>query len=88
MRRRVAQLVLESGAKSVAVAFLHSYANPDHELAMAAVLREVAPDLEISLSHRLVREYREYERTSTTVIDAYTKPIVRRYLERLRGSPR
>jgi len=84
--RRVAELVRDSGAESVAVAFLHSYANPDHELAMEAVLREVAPDLEISLSHRLVREYREYERTSTTVIDAYTKPIVRRYLERLRGS--
>ena len=50
----------------------------------SGILNEVAPDLEISLSHRLVREYREYERTSTTVIDAYTKPIVRRYLERLR----
>ena len=84
--RHVAELVRDSGAKSVAVAFLHSYANPDHELAMEAVLRDVAPELEISLSHRLVREYREYERTSTTVIDAYTKPIVRRYLERLRGS--
>ena len=84
--RRVAEQVRDSGAESVAVAFLHSYANPDHELAMEAVLREVVPDLEISLSHRLVREYREYERTSTTVIDAYTKPIVRRYLERLRGS--
>ena len=64
----------------MAVAFLHSYANPDHEQAMLAVLRDVAPDVEVSLSSDLSREYREYERTSTAVLDAYTKPIIRTYL--------
>jgi len=83
--RQVAEDIRAAGAQSVAVAFLHSYADPSHELAMERILAEVAPGLEVSLSHRLVREYREYERTSTTVIDAYVKPIVRRYLERLRG---
>ena len=82
--RRVAAAIRDQDVQAVAVAFLHSYANPSHELAMEKVLAEVCPDVEISVSHRLVREYREYERTSTTVIDAYTKPIVRRYLDRLR----
>jgi N-methylhydantoinase A len=82
--RQVAQTICDAGVQAVAVAFLHSYTDPAHELAMERILEEVAPGVEISLSHRLVREYREYERTSTTVIDAYCKPIVRRYLERLR----
>jgi N-methylhydantoinase A len=78
--RLVAGLIRDRGYRSVAVAFLHSYANPDHEQAMLAVLRDVAPDVEVSLSSDLSREYREYERTSTAVLDAYTKPIIRTYL--------
>ncbi len=75
----------ERGYDSVAVAFLHSYANPAHELAMREVLAEVAPDVEVTLSHEMAREYREYERTSTAVLDAYIKPIMRRYLQVLQG---
>lgn len=78
--RRVAGRIAAGGYASVAVCFLHSYANPDHELAMREVLSEVAPDVEVTLSHELSREYREYERTSTAVLDAYIKPIVRSYL--------
>jgi N-methylhydantoinase A len=80
---RVARLVATRGYESVAVAFLHSYANPAHELAMRDVLAEVAPSVAVTLSHELSREYREYERTSTAVLDAYVKPIVRRYLRDL-----
>lgn len=80
---RVARTVAERGYDSVAVAFLHSYANPDHELRMREILAELAPDVVVTLSHELSREYREYERTSTAVLDAYVKPIVRRYLTRL-----
>lgn len=83
---RVADEIGRAGVQAVAVCFLHSYANPDHELLMEGVLRERCPGVEITLSHRLVREYREYERTSTAVIDAYIKPVVRRYLEHLRGA--
>jgi N-methylhydantoinase A len=83
--RRVAAVVAERGYQSVAVAFLHSYANPAHELLMRDVLAEVAPDVAVTLSHELSREYREYERTSTAVLDAYVKPIVRRYLRELEG---
>ena len=81
--REVAATIAERGYDSVAVAFLHSYANPRHELQMREVLAEVAPDVAVTLSHELSREYREYERTSTAVLDAYVKPIVRRYLETL-----
>jgi len=83
--REVATTIAERGYDSVAVAFLHAYANPDHELRMRAILTEVAPDVAVTLSHELSREYREYERTSTAVLDAYVKPIVRRYLETLEG---
>ncbi|MFG1707854.1 hydantoinase/oxoprolinase family protein [Nonomuraea sp. M3C6] len=81
--RRVAAVVAERGYGSVAVAFLHSYANPAHELRMREVLNEIAPDVAVTLSHELSREYREYERTSTAVLDAYVKPIVRDYLHEL-----
>ena len=73
----------QQGIRSVAVCLLHSYINPAHELALAEVLAEVYPQLSITLSHRLTREYREYERTSTAVIDAYIKPLTRTYLEKL-----
>jgi N-methylhydantoinase A len=81
--RAVAAAVADRGYDSVAVAFLHSYANPQHELQMREILAQVAPDVVVSLSHELSREYREYERTSTAVLDAYVKPIVRRYLTAL-----
>jgi N-methylhydantoinase A len=82
--RAVASTVAARGYESVAVAFLHSYANPAHELRMRDILAEEAPGVAVSLSHELsreYREYREYERTSTAVLDAYVKPVVRRYLE-------
>ena len=81
--RHTAELIRDGGYRAAAVAFLHSYANPDHEQRMREILREVAPDVEVSLSSDLSREYREYERTSTAVLDAYTKPIVRTYLHAL-----
>jgi N-methylhydantoinase A len=81
--REVVRRIKAEGAQSVAVCFLHSYANPAHELAMLEVLQQEAPEISVTLSHLLSREYREYERTSTTVIDAYIKPITRTYLTRL-----
>jgi len=74
----------EGGYTSIAVALLFSYEEPAHELRVLELLRrELDEDVSISLSHRLAREWREYERTSTTVLDAYTAPIVRTYLEEL-----
>ena len=81
--RRVAEQIGASGVASVAVCFLHAYANPSHERLMAAALAEVAPHVDVTISSDLSRELREYERTSTAVIDAYIKPQIRSYLDRL-----
>ncbi|RBM14379.1 hydantoinase/oxoprolinase family protein [Streptomyces sp. PT12] len=81
--RAVADEIARRGYQAVAVAFLHSYANPAHERRMRDILREACPGAEVTVSHELSREYREYERTSTAVLDAYIKPVVRRYLELL-----
>jgi N-methylhydantoinase A len=70
------------GIQAVAVCFLHSYANPTHEEAAGEVLRRQFPDLFVTLSHEILREFREYERTSTTVLNAYVGPRVSRYLGR------
>lgn len=80
---RVAAQIGERGYQAVAVAFLHSYANPAHETRMREILLDHCPGVEVTVSHELSREYREYERTSTAVLDAYIKPIVRRYLAEL-----
>ena len=71
------------GVEAVAICFLHSYANPAHE---QAVLHEVGrrwPEVSLIASHQITREWREYERTSTTVLSAYVQPVAQRYLERL-----
>jgi N-methylhydantoinase A len=73
----------EEGFGAVAVCFLFAYLNPEHELRAEAILLEEAPALPVSLSHRVAAEWREYERTSSAVLDAYTGAAVRRYLERL-----
>lgn len=69
-----------AGADSVAVCLLHAYANPDHEAAVAAALPQTVP---VSLSSVILPEYREYERTSTTVVNAYVAPVMSGYLTRL-----
>jgi N-methylhydantoinase A len=82
--RAAARRFKEEGFGAVAVCLLFAYLNPVHELAVERVLREeLGDDVQITLSHRVAREWREYERTSSAVLDAYTGPIVRRYLESL-----
>ena len=76
------------GIRSIAVAFLFSYVNPEHELEAERVIRDVYPAANVSLSHRVAREWREYERTSSTVFDAYVAPVVDRYLEQLEDAMR
>ena len=69
-----------AGVQSVAVCLLHSYANPAHEERLGQLLRGQFPEAYVSLSHEILREFREYERTSTTVLNSYVGPIVSRYL--------
>jgi N-methylhydantoinase A len=88
--RAMARIIREEGFQAAAVLFLHSYRAPEHEVRMCEILREADPNLFVSASHELSREYREYERTSTVAANAYVGPKVSQYLgdleRRLRGS--
>jgi N-methylhydantoinase A len=81
----IAEAIRASGAESVAVCFLHSYIDPTHEIEAGRILRDRLPGVYISLSHEIVREYREYERTSTTVMNAYVGPKTSEYVARIEG---
>ena len=80
---QVVTKIIEKGVESVAICTLHSYANPVHERYIADVVRERAPDLVLTVSSDLLPERKEYERTSTTVINSYVRPEVERYLTHL-----
>lgn len=77
------ELIAVRGLPSVAICFLHSYANPAHERRAAELVRAHHPQASVSVSTELSREYREYERTSTAVLDAYIRPVLSDYLGRL-----
>jgi N-methylhydantoinase A len=76
----VAQRLADQGIEAVAVVFLHAYRNAAHERRMREILAKVAPHVFVSLSHEVSNEYREFERTSTAVANAYVGPLVRSYL--------
>ena len=79
--RRIAKLAAASNAQSFAVCLLHSYANPRSEEQVAEVLKNLGRPL--SVSHRILPEYREFERLSTTVVNAYVGPLMVEHLGRL-----
>ena len=80
----LAKSLMAARIEAVAVCFLHAYANPAHETLAGDVLRQSLPGVFVTLSHEILREFREYERTSTTVLNAFVGPRVSRYLDRLR----
>src|SRR5581483_2072239 len=86
--RRALEIFRDEGVECVAVAFINAYANPAHELAAEQALRAAGFDGDVTLSHRISGEYREYERTCTTLVDAYVRPRMTRYLRTLEGSLR
>jgi N-methylhydantoinase A len=81
--RAAVRKLQEAGVRSIAVCFLFSFVAPAHEALVKRILREEMPDAFISVSHEVAPEFREYERFSTTVVNAYLGPIMRSYLERL-----
>ncbi|WP_222912869.1 hydantoinase/oxoprolinase family protein [Natrinema sp. SYSU A 869] len=85
VRERTQTLVEDHDVDSVAVSLLHSYESDTHERAVAEVIEDEYPDLNVSLSADVVPVIREYERTSTTVINSYVAPVVADYLEFLRS---
>lgn len=76
--------LLDERVDTIAVCLLNSFVNPCHELAIKAALARLAPELPVSISYEVLPEIKEYERTSTTVINAYVMPIVATYLNALR----
>lgn len=79
--RRLIPKLKRAGVESVALCFLHSYQNPENERVAAELLR--AAGLPVSVSHEICPEFREYERTSTTVMNAYVRPLMESYLSEL-----
>jgi len=77
------EVMQREGVESVAVAFLHSYVNPENERAARDFLAELAPDLPVTLSSDVLPQIKEYERTSTTVVNGYVKPLAQTYLNNL-----
>ncbi len=77
---RAAELV-KGGVTSIAIVFLHAYANPRHEADAAKLIAKRYPKIAVTASHEVAPEIREYERASTTVVNAYMKPLAHRYLD-------
>jgi len=83
LTRKITRRIRRLGIESLAICFLHSYANPRHEQAAATILYREAPQIHVSVSSDLLPEFREYERTSTTVVNACLQPIFSKYLAQL-----
>jgi N-methylhydantoinase A len=81
---RAVDALLAEKVEAIAVCLLHSFVNPEHELLLKKIIQQKAPSLPCSLSCEVLPEIKEYERTSTTVINVYVMPIVARYLKALR----
>ncbi|MBP0441165.1 hydantoinase/oxoprolinase family protein [Tianweitania sediminis] len=81
--RRVGEAIKEEDVEAVVISLLHSYANPEHEQRIAAILAEIGPDWEIVTSSSVIREYYEFERTSTAAVQAYLQPLITRYSHNL-----
>lgn len=83
--RAVAKKLLEQGAESVVVHFLHSYANPEHELKAVEIIRSIWPNEYVTAGHQIIAECREYERGVTAAVNGSVQPILDRYLDKLQA---
>ena len=80
---RVIEVCRAEAVEAIAIQFLHSYAAPEHEEKTAAYLRQRLNGVAVTASHEITREWREYERANTAVLNAYVQPIVQRYFDTL-----
>jgi N-methylhydantoinase A len=83
--RDAARALREAGVRAIAICFLHAYRNPTHELQAAEIVRDVVPEAYVCTSSEVLPEFREYERVSTTVLNAYLGPVVSGYVQQLTG---
>ncbi len=83
---KIAKIINDEDIKAIAVCYLHSYVNPEHEIKTREFLsKQIAEDVVISLSHEIAREWREYERASTAVMNSYIGPVTNNYLKSLKS---
>ena len=82
--RAVAARLREAEPEAVAVCLLHAHVHPGHERRLGEILREELPGIPVSLSSEILREQQEYERTATTVVNAYVRPLMARYVGDIR----
>src|SRR6202171_2027614 len=80
---RAARFLLDEGVEAIAVCLLHSYLNPAHEQRVKEIVTRLAPEMTLCISAEVLPVINEYERSSTSVINAYVRPLVERYLNRL-----
>jgi len=83
---REASYLIGHGVEAIAICFLNSYCNPSHERAAVAAIQRAHPDLAVTSSCEIVTEWREFERTSTAVVNAYVQPLMSRYLRELEAA--
>jgi N-methylhydantoinase A/oxoprolinase/acetone carboxylase beta subunit/N-methylhydantoinase B/oxoprolinase/acetone carboxylase alpha subunit len=83
--RALARRLRDASPEAVAVCLLHAHVHPDHERRLGAILRDELPGVPVSLSSEVLREQQEYERTATTTVNAYVRPLMERYLARISG---
>ena len=81
--RAIGHMLKDRGVESIVISFLHAYANPKHELQARDILAEINPEWELVAATSIVREYYEFERTSTAVVQGYLQPLVARYARNL-----
>jgi N-methylhydantoinase A len=83
--KQVVHALLDMGVESIAVCLINSFENPVHELMIEEIIKREAPGINVSISYRVLPQIKEYERTSTTVTNAYVKPLTGKYLSGLAG---
>ncbi|WP_026576156.1 hydantoinase/oxoprolinase family protein [Bacillus sp. UNC438CL73TsuS30] len=81
--KEIVEYFKKENVEAIAVSYLHSYSNPIHEIEKVEYINELWPEVAVTASHEVTREWREYERTSTTVLNSYVKPIASSYVDRL-----
>ncbi len=81
--RKAAERCKAEGVQAIAICFLHSYANPSHEVRCGEIIHQCAPEIPVTLSHQITQEWREYERTNTAVVNSYVLPTAAYYLDHL-----
>jgi len=81
--RKAVKTFKAEGVQAIAVCFIHAYANPNHEVECGEIINQIAPEIPVTISHQITQEWREYERTSTVVLNSYVHPIAKEYLDNL-----